>query len=137
MNSKSIGESSEAQVLAVLLKAYKKVLLPFGDNQRYDLVVDTGSRFVRVQIKTGRVKNGSLAFETSSITTKNGDFIHKNYTGQIDYFAVYWREKDLVLFVPIEKTGKRGTTLRFNPTKAYNTTSVNDFVFPKNDPFVP
>jgi hypothetical protein len=30
------------------------VLLPFGVNQRYDLVLDLDGRFVRAQCKTGR-----------------------------------------------------------------------------------
>jgi PD-(D/E)XK endonuclease len=36
MNPKMIGEISEAQVLAAFLQAGEVVLLPSGDNQRYD-----------------------------------------------------------------------------------------------------
>lgn len=39
-NSKSIGERSEAMALAHFLQLGWVVLLPFGDNQRYDLVID-------------------------------------------------------------------------------------------------
>src|SRR5262249_30713483 len=51
-NTKSIGEVSEAIILAEFLKAGFPVLLPFGDNQRYDMVVEVGGRFLRVQCKT-------------------------------------------------------------------------------------
>jgi hypothetical protein len=41
-NTKSIGEISEAIVMAEFLKAGFPVLLPFGDNRRYDMVVRPG-----------------------------------------------------------------------------------------------
>ena len=49
---KSIGEVSEAVVMAEFLKAGFPVLLPSGDSQRYDLVVEAGGSFLRVQCKT-------------------------------------------------------------------------------------
>jgi hypothetical protein len=40
-NTKEVGERSEAQIIAKLLRDGKNVvLLPFGDNQRYDLVLE-------------------------------------------------------------------------------------------------
>ena len=39
-NSKSVGDITQSQVMAALLKHGKNVLMPFGDNCRYDLVVD-------------------------------------------------------------------------------------------------
>ena len=43
------------------------MLIPFGDNQRYDLVVEREGNFVRVQCKTGRVrKEGQILFNTCS-----------------------------------------------------------------------
>jgi len=46
-NTKAIGEISEAIVLAEFLKMGFPVLLPFGDNQRYDMVIEAGGRFLR------------------------------------------------------------------------------------------
>lgn len=113
MNSKNVGESSEAQVLAAFLKAGKIVLMPFGDNQRYDLVVDEAGRFIRIQVKTlRRLKSGSLSFNVCSLTTENGKTKHVPYHGQIDYFAAYWREGDKIFIIPVEETGKRGFSLR-------------------------
>jgi uncharacterized protein YqeY len=51
MNHKSLGEKTLAIILAQLLKQDKKVLLPFGDNQRYDLVIDEGGQFIRARCK--------------------------------------------------------------------------------------
>ena len=62
-NTKDVGERSEAQVLAALLKLGKVVLMPYGDNQRYDFVVEDGGEFIRVQCKTGKLKDGRVNFD--------------------------------------------------------------------------
>ncbi len=43
-----------------------ELLVPFGENTRYDLVFFDGSRFARVQCKTGRLRDGAVIFRTSS-----------------------------------------------------------------------
>jgi PD-(D/E)XK endonuclease len=58
---------SEGVVLAHLLKRGYVALLPFGNNQRYDFVIDDGDTFVRAQVKTGRLKDGIVIFKTSSV----------------------------------------------------------------------
>ena len=55
-NTKAIGEISEAMILAEFLKAGIPVLMPFGDNQRYDMVVEAGGQFLNVQCKTARYR---------------------------------------------------------------------------------
>ncbi len=47
------GNSSEAIVLAAYIQAGFLVSIPFGGGSAYDLVVDTGTRLIRVQVKTG------------------------------------------------------------------------------------
>ncbi len=51
-NDKTIGERSEAIIMAKLLEVGYGVLMPFGDNRRYDLVIeDADEQFWRVQIR--------------------------------------------------------------------------------------
>lgn len=47
VNTKAIGEISEAVILAEFLRAGFPVLFPFGDNQRYDMVVEANGGFLR------------------------------------------------------------------------------------------
>ena len=42
------------------------VLISFGENTRYDLVVDRGNQLRRVQCKTGRLRHGAVVFRTCS-----------------------------------------------------------------------
>jgi PD-(D/E)XK endonuclease len=53
-----VGQRTEARILAYLVAHGYGVLLPFGVNQRYDLVLDLNGRFVRAQCKTGRYRKG-------------------------------------------------------------------------------
>jgi hypothetical protein len=62
---KRVGDISQAKVMAALVAAGKAVLFPFGENTRYDLVIDEGGRFVRLQCKTGRLgARGGIKFST-------------------------------------------------------------------------
>lgn len=133
MNPTQIGDISEAQVLGTFIKAGLRVLLPFGNNERYDLVIDRGGgKFQRIQVKTGQCERGGLAFATHSSTTVNGKIKKTAYHGQIDAFAVYCRENDTVYVVPIEKCGSYECFLRFDPPKNRQKNGVNmaeDFIF--------
>lgn len=117
VNSKVIGERSEGMVLAALLRAGLVVLQPFGDNQRYDLVVDVGAKFLRIQCKTARrVKQGVLMFDTCSSQNHRGKG-RQSYVGQIEMFGVYSPDTDKVYIVPIEDVGTVAASLRLTPPK--------------------
>ena len=53
---KAIGDRSTLAIMIALQSAGYTVLLPFGENTRYDLVIDDGARLARVQCKTGRLR---------------------------------------------------------------------------------
>jgi len=99
-DTKSIGDVSEACVLAALVKAGYSVLLPFGENHRYDLVIDDGDRFRRVQVKTGRLRGGVVAYSCSSSHTHRGGVSARPYFGQADVIAVYCPQNGKVYMVP-------------------------------------
>ncbi len=121
-NPKAIGERSEAKIIAKLSEVGYDVLKPFGDNLRYDLVIeDADGKFWRIQCKTGRSNGDFIEFRTVSFyyhtragRTTNG---RKSYLGQIDYFAVYCRETDGVYLIPIDHVGASQMSLRLVPTK--------------------
>lgn len=117
MNSKAVGEISEAVVLAELIKQGKTVLLPFGDNQRYDMVVEENNNFTRIQVKTGRIDNGCVVFNTVSISPFTN--VHKGYKGEADLFAVYSPDLNKVYWIPVDDAPAGSMRLRVkNPFKA-------------------
>lgn len=115
-NTKEVGDAAVAGVLARLLKKGYVILLPFGDSQRYDLVLDQDNQFFRVQCKNGRVRNGCIRFNSSSTEWYKGHR-RKNYKGQIDYFGVYCPELDKTYLVPVNVVGETQGILRLNPPK--------------------
>ena len=121
---KTIGERSEGMVLAALLRAGKVVLQPFGDNQRYDLVVDEDGRFIRVQCKTARWTGpGALTFDTCSSQSHRGKG-KQDYRGQADVFGVYAPDLDEVYIVPVDDVGVTAATLRTENPKNGQTKKV-------------
>jgi hypothetical protein len=110
-----VGQRTEATVLAELVRRGYRVLTPFGVNHRYDLVLDVGGRFLRVQCKTGRLRNGSVVFQTRSVRANRIGWYARGYGGEIDLFAVYCPELDRLYAVPVEVAPLGGGRLRVEP----------------------
>src|SRR5712692_2920171 len=123
-NHKAIGERSEAMIIAKLLEVGYSVLTPFGDNGRYDLVIeDADGNFYRIQCKTGWMENEGAYIEFATASTyyhtragRTG-YGRKDYQGQIDYFAVYCPETKGLYLVSVDHVGKTSGFLRLQPTK--------------------
>ena len=115
---KGIGERSEAQILARMLKDGVVVLSPFGDNQRYDLVVDEGGEFIRVQCKTGCVSEDGGSFVFPICSNNWNTKTRRGYKGEVEVFAVYLREEDDVFIVNASNIqSSRTCSIRLSETK--------------------
>jgi len=115
MNPKAVGERSEGQILAAFLRAGKVVLTPFGDNQRYDMVLDEGGKFTRVQCKTAQVFPGYIQFPTCSNNWNTKKT--RTYRGEADIFAVYAPGLDKVYLVPVDEVGVKCARLRLEAAR--------------------
>src|SRR5262249_52445070 len=58
----SKGNLSELKVMTAYVQAGFVVSAPFGGAAPYDLIVDSGARLLKVQVKTGRLRNGGVIF---------------------------------------------------------------------------
>jgi transposase len=117
--TKHVGEISEAQVLAKLLKVGKIVLQPFGDNQRYDLVVDENGTFIRVQCKTGQLYGDKFRFPISSMRWWNRT--RRSYVNEADVFAVYLEETDSVYIFKVADSLRNSCAVRLLDTPGYRS----------------
>jgi hypothetical protein len=100
---KAIGDRTTLAVMLALEWAGYDLLVPFGENTRYDLVIDDGATLARVQCKTGRLRAGAVRFPVCSTYghhMRPGDS-RRHYHGQVDYFAIYCPETAGVYLVPI------------------------------------
>jgi len=117
---KDIGDRSTLAIMYALQLQGHPILMPFGENTRYDLVIDTGVGLRRVQCKTGRLRCGGVNFPTCSSYAHhpNPKMINRGYVGEVDDFGVFCPELGSVYLIPIEDvSGKRMATLRVDPPR--------------------
>jgi hypothetical protein len=100
---KDVGDRSTMAIMFALQACGYTIYLPFGENTRVDLIVDYGSRLSRVQWKTGRLREGTVRFNTCSSYAhhRSATVTKRNYAGEIDEFAVYCPDLGSVYVVPI------------------------------------
>lgn len=125
MNTKQTGDLSVAMALQKFLRLGKSVALPFGDRDRYDLILDDNGKLLKIQVKTGWEESGHIRFSAKSVTTKNGEWSHQDYKGQIDAFVVYYPPLDKLYLVPISKCKSTSMNLQLAPTKNNQKKNVN------------
>lgn len=101
-NTKAVGDLSEAKVLAALISKGAHVSIPFGENHRYDFIVDRDGALLRVQVKTGRLRGNAIVFSSSTSHFHRGGE-RESYRGQCDLFGVYCPETDEVFLVPVDE----------------------------------
>jgi len=121
VNTKHIGNISEAKVLHEFLKRGFSVSIPYGNNSPYDFVIEGENKFFTIQVKTARShsSNCSCIFNTKS----NGI----SYKGKIDYFVVYYPKIDKVFIIPEHKIKQKAdkVVIRFGKsTSNFNSKTM-------------
>jgi hypothetical protein len=59
---KVVGDRSTLAIMVALHELGLPLLTPYGENTRYDLVIEIGGKLTRVQCKTGRLRKGAVFF---------------------------------------------------------------------------
>ncbi len=110
------------------------MLLPFGVNQRYDLILENDGRsFLRVQCKTGRLRDGVIRFSAQSVQSNTACTRARAYAGEVDLFAVYCPDNDRVYVIPVEEVPATAMYLRVEPPRNRQRKGVRwaeDYVLP-------
>lgn len=116
-NTKATGDLAEAMVVAALLDRGYIVSIPFGENHRYDLIADDGERLLRIQVKSGRLRNGVINYACSSshYHRRSGSTASRPYFGQIEFLAVYCPGTGKVYLVPESELVATRAHLRVAP----------------------
>lgn len=113
MDTQTKGDWAELRVASRLRRLGYTVLFPFTENQQYDLVVDNGTEFIRVQVKYAKLRdNGSVkvkCYGTNSSKTGNNSTFYTEH--QIDGVAAYCGDLDQSFWIPIAKMNKYNITL--------------------------
>ena len=104
---------------------------PFGDNDRYDLVLDNGYRMIRIQIKMTTTRRRGYHYEVQvgrRLSPKRGGksplVAYQNH--EVDFVAVFIQPENTFYIVPIAALAGRKTLVFYTknhphqgPTAAY------------------
>lgn len=112
-----VGLRTEAAILAQLVQRGYQVLIPFGTNQRYDLVLDLNGEFVRAQCKKGRLRDGVVRFPARSTRSNSRGTYFRSYAGQIEIFLVHCPDTNQIYAVPVDEVPATDGWLRVDPTR--------------------
>lgn len=82
---------------------------------RYDFILDTGEKLLKIQVKTSHLVDGQLVFKTESTHITSAGNNRRSYKDEIDYFCTWYKNE--CYLIPIEDCGRGKKTLRLTPTK--------------------
>lgn len=123
MNTKHIGDIAEAAVTLKCLQKEWEVAKPVGDNCAYDLILNRGNGFEKVQVKHGHLVNGCVKCSLDRVRQNSKGTIVKPYTNkEVDTFAVYCSELNTVYLVPF--TDKAKLNLRVESAKSNQQANI-------------
>jgi len=104
------GEWVELLFMAEAAKRGLRVIKPYGDSSRYDLVIENGGRFLRVQVKSTCHRN-SRAYVCNLVR-----FGQKRYTkDDIDFFALYVIPADTWYIIPFKAASHSKGSISLSP----------------------
>ena len=117
LTAKQKGNLTELQCLTAFYQEGCHVSLPYGENSRYDMIVDVNGLLIKVQVKTSSLKGeGAINFSCRSSHVNSTGVKNIRYTAQeIDYFATFWEGQ--CYLVPVSECSTE-KTLRFVPPKS-------------------
>ena len=126
LTAKQKGNLTELQCLTAFYEKGCHVSLPYGENSRYDMIVDFQGKLLRVQVKTSSIKNNdtnAIEFSCRSSHVNSTGVKNVRYSeSEIDYFATYWNNQCYLIPV-IECSVTK--TLRFAPTKSGQVKNIS------------
>ena len=117
LTSKEKGNLTELQCMTEFYKAGYRVSIPYGENSRYDMILDANSHLLRVQCKTSKaVSDDCFSFACRSTRVNSqGSYSSKYTKDEIDYFSTFYKGK--CYLVPVEECSIE-KTLRIVPPKS-------------------
>ncbi len=95
---KWMGEVAESAFLHKAMDLGLAVAKPWGDSSRYDFVVDSGERLLRVQVKSTRC----LCEERYAVAAHGGDPTAGYTAEEIDFLVAWVVPEDAWYVIPVE-----------------------------------
>lgn len=108
------GDTAELLFMIMNHRLGYTVLKPFGDNAKYDIVVDIGKELQRIQVKSTSRKATDNRMDCYNCVVCSGAKNKQPYSKKdIDYIAIYVIPEDVWYKIPIEEV--KGKTVKLYP----------------------
>lgn len=125
MDAKQRGNVTELKCITYLMELGYNVSIPYGENCRYDFILDVDNILIKIQCKTCRVKQtDSVIYFSCESNRNNGKYYKRTQysCSDVDYFATYYN--NVCYLVPSNEcsTSKQ---LRLLPTKNKQNQHIN------------
>lgn len=103
------GQIIELKVQIELLRYGFDISIPSYNASKYDLIADTGSELLKIQVKKSiSNSNSSFTFQCTTQNVRSSTKAKHKYTNdEIDYFATVWNDK--VYLIPVDETSLQKT----------------------------
>lgn len=125
LNPSQIGDITELKCQLFLIERGWNVLLPIGNHQKYDLVIEKNGKFYRIQCKHAMEQETGFIVRTKYEIRNNGKTKKQIYTFEdCDYFMTEYKGK-CYIFPVFGTTETRFWTV---PTRYSNSKIANNFL---------
>lgn len=111
-----IGDICEAIAVAEFMALGYAVSKPLSNGLPYDLIVDDGRRLMRVQVKSGALRDGAIVGRMCSSKYHRNQRSAVHYGASVDWIVVVARELRRV-FVVRPDEAQHSVMLRLDPSK--------------------
>lgn len=111
----------EADAISRFCKHGIPVYLPFGDNERADMLIEIADSFLKIQCKSSNSKDeDKTVFYLQTCST---NYLHTYTIEEIDYFYLYSVFHDAAMLIKNDGIMK-SVAMRFNESKNNQTYNV-------------
>jgi hypothetical protein len=128
------GAIAESAIVHAAMKLGVGVYKPLTDGERYDLILDVGSRLLRVQCKWAAKRGDVVVIRCYSCRRgRHGMIVRKYTTDEVDAIAAYCPDTDTCYLLPTSLScARRMVHLRLAPSRNNQRARINwadDFSF--------
>ena len=111
---KQQGDTTELRFMLLNQELGYTISKPFGDNAKYDLIVDTDIELQRIQVKSTRRKETSSGMDCYNCLVCSGADSKQKYSDKdIDYIAIYVIPENAWYKIPVKDI--KGKTVKLYP----------------------
>ena len=95
LNPSQVGDITELKCQVFLIEQGWNVLIPIGNHQKYDLVIEKNGKFYKIQVKHAMaIEEVGFLVRTKYEVRENGGVRKKTYSAEdVDYFMTEFNNK--------------------------------------------